>query len=72
MLIDGEKVCFHTQICKIEIAKKCIEEVLDSLSGFYQLQVPEVANGVMYFSILTFWKLGIVILCFFDGIFRNF
>ena len=54
MLIDGEKVCFHTQICKIEIAKKCIEEALDSLSGFYQLQ--QLANGVMYFSILDFFE----------------
>ena len=26
-----EKVCFHTQICKMENAKKCIEEALDSL-----------------------------------------
>ena len=26
----GEKVCFHTQICKVENAKKCIEEALDS------------------------------------------
>ena len=56
----------------MEIAKKCIEEALDSLSGFYQLQVQQVANGVMYFSILTFFKLGLVILCFFDGIFLNF
>ena len=72
MLIDGEKVCFHTQICKMEIAKKCIDEALDSLSGFCQLQVQQVANGVMYISILTFFKLGLVILCFFDGIFLNF
>ena len=72
MLIDGEKVCFHTQICRMEIAKKCIEEALDFLSGFYQLQVHQVANGVMYFLILTFLKLGLVILCFFDGIFLNF
>ena len=28
----GEKVCFHTQICKVENAKKCIEEALDSLN----------------------------------------
>ena len=28
----GEKVCFHTQICKMENAKKCIEEALDSLN----------------------------------------
>ena len=28
-----EKVCFHTQICKVEnAAKKCIEEALDSLN----------------------------------------
>ena len=72
MLIDGEKVCFHTQICKMVIAKKCIEEALNSLSGFYQLQVQQVGNGVMYFSILNFLKLGLVILCFFDGIFLNF
>ena len=47
MLIDEKKVCFYTQICKMEISKKCIEEALDSLSGFYQLQVQQVANGVM-------------------------
>ena len=28
----GEKVCFHTQICKMENARKCIEEALDSLN----------------------------------------
>ena len=28
----GEKVCFHTQICKMDNAKKCIEEALDSLN----------------------------------------
>ena len=28
----GEKVCFHTQICKMENTKKCIEEALDSLN----------------------------------------
>ena len=28
----GEKVCFHTQICKVGNAKKCIEEALDSLN----------------------------------------
>ena len=28
----GEKVCFHTQICKMENAKKCIKEALDSLN----------------------------------------
>ena len=28
----GEKVCFHTQICKVENVKKCIEEALDSLN----------------------------------------
>ena len=28
----GETVCFHTQICKVENAKKCIEEALDSLN----------------------------------------
>ena len=26
----GENVCFHTQICKMEKAKKCIEEALNS------------------------------------------
>ena len=28
----GEKVCFHTQICKVENVKRCIEEALDSLN----------------------------------------
>ena len=28
----GEKVCFHTQICKMEYAKKYKEEALDSLN----------------------------------------
>ena len=28
----GGKVCFHTQICKVENAKKCIEEALESLN----------------------------------------
>ena len=29
---SGGKVCFHTQICKMENAKKCIEEAMDSLN----------------------------------------
>ena len=28
----GEKVCFHTQICKMDNAKKCKEEALNSLN----------------------------------------
>ena len=32
----GEKVCFHTQICKMENAKKCIQEALDSLNIRWQ------------------------------------
>ena len=56
-----------------EITLQLFVDVKKQLTGQTRLLLVkiELANGVMYFSILVCLKLDLVILCFFDGIFSR-